>query len=171
MLRSFIVVGVVVSCCISAGIAHAGLREVFLQGELKFVDFQNPAPEYTLSADTRTKVKDHFVSIYNRTLAIIVRLEHGAERTERAIGTRELASEAEQLRVKLAYARTRLAEARVALDSIKTDFEKLLISDPHTTLRTRVGRMRARFEKEVAVPIRSAHMTLIGIALKLKETQ
>jgi hypothetical protein len=32
-----------------------------------------------------------------------------------------------------------------------------------------MGRIRTRFEKEVAIPMRGAHTTLIGIALKLKE--
>jgi hypothetical protein len=149
--------------------AYARPREAFLQGELKFIDFQDPAPEYILSADARTGIKDHFVSIFNRAFASIIRLDYEAERIERAISARELASDAEQLRIKLAHARTRLTEARASLNSIKLDFEKLLVADSRTTPRTRLGRIRMRFEKEINIPLRNAHTTLISVAIKLKE--
>ncbi|MEK7630875.1 MAG: hypothetical protein AAB417_02515 [Patescibacteria group bacterium] len=158
------------------GLAHvafvyAGPREVFLASELKFIDFQSPAPEYTIGADVRSKLKDHFSSTYNRILATNIRFEHEAGRVERAIAARELMGDAQQLRTKLAHARTRLAESRAALSSIKGDFENIFIFDLQATPRTRMGRMRGRFEKEVAIPMRGAHTMLMGVVLKLKEIQ
>ncbi|MEK7649356.1 MAG: hypothetical protein AAB367_00105 [Patescibacteria group bacterium] len=171
MMRPFFVVGIIISSLALPLAIFAGPREMFLRGELKFLDFQNPAPEYMLSVDTRARLKEHFLSTYNKTLASLIRLEHEAGRIERALSARELTEDSEQLRTKLAYSRTRIAEAQDALDSIKIEFEKILVADIRTTLRTRASRIIMRFEKEVATPMRAAHTTLIGIVLKLKETQ
>jgi len=149
----------------------AGPREDFLQSELKFVDFQNPDPNLVLSSDIRSRIKERFSFGYNRSLAAIIRLDYESGRIERAINMRELSGDVEQLQMKLAYARTRLAEARLGLDGVRGDFERLLVPDLQTTPRTRMARIRGRFEREVAAPTRNAHMVLIGIALKLKETQ